>query len=87
MIKLKAHNKVLGQFSEIDKFLLVPKKLWDEIGEGDATLRLNGEKVKTRVYDILCNCVGEEHHHRLIDLRELWEKMGIQDGDEITVER
>ena len=87
MIKLRAHNKIIGNYNEIDRFLLLPKKNWDEIREGDVSIILNGKKVKTRVYDILCNCVGEDHHHRLIDLRGLWEDLKIKEGDNITVEK
>ena len=87
MITLKAHNNTLGEYNEIDKFLLVPKKLWDEIEAGDAQLKINGNKVKTRVYDILCNCVSPEHHHRLVDLREVWDKLEIKEGDNLNIEK
>ncbi len=86
-MKLKAHNKILGTHSEIDKFLLVPKKLWDEFGEGEIGVSINGKRVKIRVYDILCDCVGEEHHHRLIDLRQVWDDLKISDGDNVIIEK
>jgi hypothetical protein len=87
MTTLKAHNKKLGDYNEIDKFLLVPKKLWDEIPEGEAEISLNGKRVKTRVYDIPCNCVAPDHHHRLVDLRSVWDEMKFKEGDNVKIEK
>ena len=85
MIKLKAHNKPFNDYTDIDKFLVVPKKLWNEIGVGETTLKINGSRVKLRVYDIPCDCVGKMHQHRLIDLREIWDKIDLKVNELVGV--
>jgi len=87
MIKLKVHTKPISKQTDIDKYLLVPKKLWSDFEAGEMSLKLNGTKVKTRIYEIPCNCVGEEHIHRIIDLRELWEKLDLKENSELEVEK
>jgi len=86
MIKLKTHSKPLNEFTDIDKFLVVPKKIWNEIEPGTAKLRINGASVSVRIYNIPCECVGKMHSHRLIDLREIWDKIGLKENEEVTVE-
>jgi len=87
MIKLKVHDKPFNEYADIDKFLVVPKKLWDDIKAGEITLKLNESRVKVRVYDIPCNCVGKMHQHRLVDLRSVFDKLGLKEADELTVEK
>ena len=85
-IRLKAHGKPLGRYSEIDKYVLIPKKLWEDFKPGEKDLVIKGIKTKTRVYDVLCDCVKPDHNHRLIDLRDYWEQLGINDGDSLEIE-
>jgi len=87
MIKLKVHTKPVSPQTDIDKYLLVPKKLWDDFGAGETSLKLNGTKIKTRIYEIPCHCVGEDHFHRIVDLRELWEKLDLKENVEVEIEK
>ncbi|MCX6809489.1 MAG: hypothetical protein NTZ65_01935 [Candidatus Berkelbacteria bacterium] len=87
MIKIKVHNKIFGKYSEIDKFFLVPKKIWDDFEVGEKELKINNQKVRVRIYDVLCDCSSKMHNHRIADLRSVWEKLNLEEGNEITVER
>ena len=87
MIKIKVHSKVFGKYSEIDKFFLVPKKYWDDFETGDKELKINNQKVILRIYDVLCDCSSKMHTHRVVDLRSVWEKLNLKEGNEIILER
>lgn len=86
MLKLKVHNKPFNEYADIDKFLVVPKKIWNEVAPGTMKLKINGSKVSARIYDIPCKCVSKMHSHRLIDLREIWDKIGLKENEEVEVE-
>jgi len=85
MLRLKAHDKPINEYTQIDKFLLVPKKLWNYFEKGENELRLNNQKLRTRIYEIPCDCVLPRHSHRIIDLRESWEKLKLSNGQEVEV--
>jgi len=87
MLRLKAHSQPLNEYTKIDKFVLVPKKLWDELTVGKIEFKLKGKKVKTRIYDIPCDCNQRMHTHRLIDLRDEWDRLEITSGEELTLEK
>lgn len=84
-VKLRVHDKPFNEYTDIDKYLVAPKKLWEEFEPGEQTIRINGKQIKVRVYDIPCTCVGSMHNHRLIDLRGLWEELGIKAGEEVLL--
>lgn len=86
MIKLKAHNKPFNEFTDIDKFLVVPKKMWGEIALGSLKLKIKNLNVTVRIYDIPCSCIGKMHSHRLIDLRGVWDKVQIKENEKVTVQ-
>ena len=85
MLKLKTHDKTLNQFSEIDKFILIPKKLIEEFGPGEMELNLNGSKVKVRIYDTPCDCNEQKHTHRLLDLRDVWSTLNLKPGQLVEI--
>ena len=87
MPNLKVHFGRLGSFSEIDRFILIPKKYWDDFIPGETKLKIKGEQVSVRIYDIPCDCSIKMHTHRIIDLRDIWEKLQIKNGDEVEVTR
>lgn len=87
MIKLKFHTKPINEFTDIDRYLLVPKKLWDDFPAGETNLKINGKNVKTRVYDIFCECTLPKHNHRIIDLRSTWQQVDAKENEEVKVER
>lgn len=84
-MKLKFHKKPVNDYTEISDYLLIPKKLHAEFNEGDIELVINGRRVKTRIYDIFCDCQGEKHIHKIIDLRDHYQKIGLEDGEEAEV--
>ena len=86
-MQLKAHNKKISDYSEIDKIVLVPKKISDEFTLGPQHLKINGKKMELRVYDLPCDCNKEMHTHRVIDLRDIWEEMSLSEGDVLEIER
>lgn len=85
MLKLRVHIKPFNEYTDIDKYLVVPKKLWEDFQPGESQLTLKGIKSKVRIYDIPCECVGSMHNHRLIDLREEFNKIGLKDNEEIEI--
>ena len=87
MIRLKAHSRSVGKLNEIDKLLLIPKKNWDDFPVGEGEYKLNSKKLKLRVYDVPCDCSGEDHVHRIVDLREVWNNLALQEGTSLEVER
>ena len=87
MLKLKCHKNKIEEFSEIDKMILIPKKSSDEFEVGEGEYSLNGQKMLLRVYDVPCNCSQKMHTHRIIDLREAWDKLNLSDGQEVEIER
>jgi len=83
---LKAYDKKFNEYSDIDKFILVPKKVWDDIAVGEQEISINQKKVKLRVYDVPCDCAGVAmHSHRIIDLRNIWDKLGLKDSQELEI--
>lgn len=86
-MKLKTHNKPINEYTEIDKFLLIPKKMWEDFELGETTLRLNGKTEKLRIYDIPCECVAPHHQHRIIDLRDVWNKLRLSANQEIEISK
>jgi hypothetical protein len=86
-IKTKALNKVFNEFTQIDKFALVSKKVWDDLPQGEANLSLNGKAVKVRIYDVPCNCSNQMHTHRLIDLRDSWDDLKLTNGQVIEISK
>lgn len=84
-ISLKFHNKAINQYTQIDKYFLVPKKVIDFFPEGEIVLLVDGKKIKTRVYNIFCDCRPEKHTHRIIDLRDYAEKLSLENGKESEV--
>ena len=84
-MKLKVHDKAFNQFTEIDKFILLPKKAWDDLGIGEQEISLNQKRLKVRVYDVPCDCTGEMHSHRLVDLRSVWGKLGVTGGQDVEL--
>jgi len=87
MLRLKCHSHKISEFSEIDRMLLVPKKVSDEFEVGEGEYILGGQKLQLRIYDIPCNCSKTMHTHRIIDLREIWDKLRLTDGQELEIER
>jgi len=87
MIKLKAHNKPISEFTEIDKYLLVPKKLWDDVLPGEIEIFLEGKKMKLRVYNVPCSCVPQKHQHRIIDVRDIWDSQNLKANQEVKIEK
>jgi len=87
MIKLKTHNRSINKYTEIDRYLLVPKKLWDDFETGEFKVKINGTWIKTRIYDIFCECVGPKHTHRVLDLRESWDRLGLKENQKVEVEK
>jgi len=87
MVKLRVHNKPFNEYTDIDRFLVAPKKLWDEFKPGEQKIIINNNPVKVRVYDIPCACTGPMHNHRLIDLRGVWDKLKIKAGEQITLDK
>ena len=85
MLKLKAHNKNFNEYTEIDKFLLIPKKVVDEFEIGEMELKLNGKKAKVRIYDIPCDCNEAKHTHRLLDLRDVWDKLNLKPNQLVEI--
>ncbi len=87
MIKLKAHNKPISEFTEIDKYLLVPKKLWDDFPPGETRLIVSRKRVSLRIYDVPCECVPQKHQHRIIDLRAIWQDFKIEENQELSIDK
>lgn len=83
-MKLKYHTKPISQFTQIDKYLLIPKKIADGFPEGEIILNVNGRKISTRVYDIFCDCRAQRHTHKIIDLRNC-ENLNLIEGQEVEV--
>jgi len=87
MIRLKAHNKKVSEYSDIDKLILIPKKLWEDFPLGEGEYILSGKKLKLRIYEIPCNCNPVKHVHRIIDLRDKWEELNLSEGIELEIGR
>lgn len=85
-MKLTAHFNEKRKFSDIDKFILIPKKFWEYFSLGESKYKLNDKNLSLRVYDVPCDCSGEMHTHRLIDLRDIWDELGLKDGQEIEIQ-
>jgi hypothetical protein len=86
-MKLKVHDKEFNQYTQIDRFAVIPKKMWDEFELGAQTLSINDNNVTVRVYDVPCDCSGSMHSHRLIDLRAIWKDLGLQSNQDIDISR
>ncbi len=86
-MKLTAHYNKQGKFSEIDRFILIPKKIWEDFSPGISDYKINDRKFTLRVYDVPCDCTGNMHTHRLIDLRDIWDDLGIEDGQILEISR
>ncbi|OQA53221.1 MAG: hypothetical protein BWY43_00148 [candidate division WS2 bacterium ADurb.Bin280] len=84
-IKLKYHSHPINEFTEIDKYLMVPKKLHEDFPEGEIEIRLQNKKFSTRVYDIYCECTGSKHIHKVIDLRKFEGTNDFSEGEEIEI--
>lgn len=86
-MKLTISSKIMGSFSEIDKFALIPKKLWGDFGLGEKELVINGQTVRVEIIEMLCDCAGPDknHQHRIIDLRGVWNDLGLDDKKEISL--
>lgn len=87
MVRLRVHSKPFNEHTKIDKFLMIPKKLWGDFETGLIVVQINGKKIKTRVYDIYCECIGKQHTHRILDLREAWKELGLQDNLEVEIKK
>lgn len=87
MIRLKTHIKPINEHTEIDRYLLIPKKLWDDFETGELGVRINKKKIKTRIYDIFCECIGSKHTHRILDLREAWSDLGLKESQSVEIEK
>ncbi len=86
-MKLKVHNREFNEYTQIDKFALVPKKMWSEIEVGNQSFSINGKNTIVRIYDIPCDCTGAMHSHRLIDLRSVWDKLKLEPNQDIEISR
>lgn len=86
-MKLQAHHKKNDKFSQIDKFILIPKKNWDDFQLGESSYTINGKQINLRVYDCPCDCSGKMHSHRIIDLRDAWEDLALSDGANVNIDR
>lgn len=86
-MKLTISSKSLSSYSEIDKFALIPKKLWDDFGLGEKELSINGRNFKVEIIEMLCDCMGtnKNHEHRIIDLREIWDELDLTGQKEISI--
>jgi len=87
MIRLKTHIKPINEHTEIDRCLLIPKKLWDDFEAGDLNVKIDGKKITTRIYDVFCECVGPNHTHRILDLRETWDDLGLKENQVVEIEK
>ena len=86
-MKLKAHDKQITSYSEVDKIVLIPKKIWEDFELGKNNLKINGNPFSLRVYDLPCDCNKQMHTHRVIDLREVWGELNLKDGQVLEIER
>jgi len=84
-LKLKYHNRPINEFTEIDSYLMVPKKLHQNFPEGEIEITLLGRKFKTRVYDIYCECTLPKHIHKIIDLRGFKLRKDLMEGEEVEI--
>jgi len=87
VLKLKAQNKKFNQFTQIDKFALIPKKWWEYFEIGENVLKINNTKTMVRVYEVPCTCTGNKHTHRILDLRSIWKKMNLSNHQKIEIEK
>lgn len=87
MLKLKVQNKKFNDSSEIDKFVLIPKKYWGNFEDGINKVKLDGVKINARIYEIPCTCVGSAHTHKILDLRPHWEKFNLEFKEEIEIDK
>lgn len=85
ILKLKTHNRRFNEFTEIDKFVLVPKKAWDDLPQGITEIMINNQKEKIKIFDVPCNCTGQIHSHKIIDLRDIWEKLKLENDQKIEI--
>jgi len=84
-LKLKFHDSPINQYTQIDRYLFVPKRFSDSFGEGEIKFEMLGQTVKTRVYDVFCDCRDDKHTHKIIDLREIKTKNPIENNQEIEI--
>lgn len=84
-LKLKYHDKPVNDFTEINKYLMIPKKLHQNFPEGEIEMSIAGKKILTRVYDIYCECVAPKHIHKIIDLREFDGAKEFKENQEIEI--
>lgn len=87
MLRLKAQNKKFNDFTEIDKFALIPKKWWGSFELGINNVTINGTEVSVRIYEVPCTCSKNRHTHLILDLRQNWEKLKLKDHDRIEVNK
>jgi hypothetical protein len=87
VLKLKVQNKKFNDSTEIDKFVLIPKKYWENFEEGVNKITIDGTKTKVRIYSIPCVCIGSPHEHKIIDLRPLWARLNLENKEEVEINR
>ncbi len=87
MIKLIVQNRKLNDFTNIDKFALIPKKWWDYFDAGDNFISLNNIKMQLQVFEVPCTCVGSKHTHRILDLRKIWDKFNFHNHQTIEISK
>lgn len=85
IMKLKIYAKEFNKYTQIDKFALIPKKMWNDVETGSQQVCINGQEVRVRIYDVPCDCNGKMHSHRLIDLRDVWDKLGLRSNKNIEI--
>ena len=85
-MKLQIHDRPISEFTEIDKFILISKKFWEDFEAGEIRIKINGQKIKTWVYDVRCNCNPTKHTHRILDLRGVWKKLQLKAGEKVELE-
>jgi len=87
VLKLKVQNKKFNDFTEIDRFVLIPKKFWEDFIDGINKITINGTKVNARIYTVPCTCIGNTHTHKILDLRPFWNKFDLKHEDEIEIDK
>lgn len=87
MLKLKVQSKKFNDFTEIDKFVLIPKKYWENFKDGINKITIGGVKVSARVYEIPCTCIGNNHTHKIFDLRPFWDRLDLEHEEEIEIDK
>lgn len=87
MIKLTVQQKKFNQYTDINKFALIPKKYWNLFTTGENNLIINSTNTKVIIYEIPCDCTGNKHHHMIIDLADIWNKLRLTNGDKICISK